>query len=161
MATYDRHDGSWRRYRRIVNGVALPADTVFVKADGVTRAPATSPEARLAMRPDGSVWPLYAAWDERWGALPHPIGYNDHKEQNEKSVGIEILSTGHRDPGGEHYTEAMYRALSQLVTDICRRYELPQAKGVVVGHEDVNPIARGMWDPNRGFDWSRVWAAAL
>jgi N-acetyl-anhydromuramyl-L-alanine amidase AmpD len=113
------------------------------------------------MRPDRSEWRDYRHFDARWGREQRvPIGYADERNPNAKSIGIEILSVGFDRPSAEHYTEAMYVSLARLVTDICERYGLPRIKGVVVGHEDVNPIARWMWDPNQGFDWSRVWAAA-
>jgi hypothetical protein len=158
---YDRGDGSWRRYRSHLSWASYPANAVYVRDDGITVVDKSSPEARLVTRADGSEWPEYALFDARWGRAQNvPIGYEDERDANLKSVGIEILSTGSDRASSEHYTEAMYLSLARLVTDICDRYGLPRTKGVVVGHEDVNPIARWMWDPNQGFDWSRVWASA-
>lgn len=50
----------------------------------------------------------------------------------------------------------MYASLEALVTDICARHGIPQRKGFVVGHGDVNPVQRYGWNPGQGLAWSRV-----
>lgn len=53
-------------------------------------------------------------------------------------------------------TPAMYATLRTLVQDLSQKYSIPIEEGRIVGHEDVNPIARFGWDPSAGFDWSRI-----
>lgn len=152
--------GDWRRtIAKIKPASRYPAGSVFLGADGASEVGRESPAARYVRTPDPAGWAEYAPFDARWGRILLPIGYLPARSGNARSIGIEIASYGAAAPSAEHYTEAMYRALATLVADICARYELPQAKGVVVGHEDVNPLTRAMWDPGLGFDWPRIWAA--
>jgi hypothetical protein len=158
QAMYER--GDWRRYTaRWKRFESYPPDTVFLAEDGATEVPRGSDAARYARSVDAAGWAEHALFDRRWGRQPLPIGYRSDKSGNARSIGIETVGYGSTEPGPSHYTEAMYVALARLVTDICTRYGLQQIKGVVVGHEDVNPITRGAWDPGQGFDWSRVWTA--
>ncbi|HEV8389112.1 MAG TPA: N-acetylmuramoyl-L-alanine amidase, partial [Dongiaceae bacterium] len=116
-------------------------------------------QATFVARPDRSEWPDYKYFRDRWGDDARPVNYEVSKRPNDYAVAIEILSVGAKTPSATAYTQAMYEALSDLVADICARHGIPQRKGRVVGHEDVNPVQRYGWDPNQGFDWSRVWTA--
>lgn len=95
---------------------------------------------------------------------------------NHRSVGIEIANQG---DGKEPFTEAQYRALSELVPDICAR--LTGGGGLVdvrskhgpmpgqtfmvsvMGHRDVACDKAGRFgrktDPADNFDWGRIRAA--
>lgn len=78
-------------------------------------------------------------------------------DPNNYSIGIETLGFGAKTNDPNIYTPAMYSALHTLVADLSQKYDIPMVKGRVVGHEDVNPVARFGWDPSAGFDWSRVY----
>lgn len=156
MALYDRPGTGWRKVRYNIDGLAFPPDTVWL--DDKLQPVQGRREAAFGARPDGSDWD-YGYFDTRWGAASGPVNYLTSKKPNAYSVGIEILSVGAASAKKTVYTDAMYAALTPLVTDICTRHGIPQTKGRVVGHEDVNPVQRWGWDPNQGFDWSKVWTA--
>jgi N-acetyl-anhydromuramyl-L-alanine amidase AmpD len=81
------------------------------------------------------------------GAL-HPGDYNAY------TFGIELAGgDGPHDPA---ISEGSYRGLDQLLTYLCAEYEIPRTSEFIIGHEDVNPIARWGWDPGRTFDWNRA-----
>jgi N-acetyl-anhydromuramyl-L-alanine amidase AmpD len=145
----------WRKYLMYFSWYNYPAGTKFV--DG-NRNPTTKANAVFAVRPGMAEWPDYDYFKTRWGSSATPINYATSKRPNAYSVGIELLSFGAKTASAAAYTPAMYASLKTLVTDICGRNNIPQAKGNVVGHEDVNPVQRWGWDPNKGFDWSVVWA---
>ena len=152
---YDATPSHWRRYLYCFDWYAYPAGSVFLDAhlhpvDG-------KDGADFVRRPDSSDWPDYDYFNARWGAAAGPLNYQTSKRPNAYSVGIEILSVGSKTPSDSKYSTAMYKSLRRLVTDICDRNGIPMQKGRVVGHEDVNPMQRWGWDPNQGFDWSKVW----
>ncbi|QRK08073.1 N-acetylmuramoyl-L-alanine amidase [Archangium violaceum] len=87
---------------------------------------------------------------------------------NDRSIGIEIVNPG---DGVTPFTEAQYKALAWLVSDIVRRLEwdcatfmygvtvdlIPTARGhrgYVLGHRDVAPGRKT--DPADNFDWTRI-----
>jgi len=152
---YDKPGTEWRKLLYHFDWATYPADTVWV--DGNLNPVHSRPEATFAMKPDGSEWGDYQYFKDRWGNAAGPLNYTVSKRPNDYGVAIEILSTGNKRPLASAYTEAMYATLANLVADICGRYGIPQQKGRVCGHEDVNPVQRYGWDPNQGFDWSRVW----
>ena len=147
-ATWQRclkHFGWYRKY---------PPDAVFV--DGDLHPVRDRSEATFVMRADGSRWPEFAYFDARWLGRDVPINFEVHPDPNDYSIGIETLGIGGRSPSEATYPAAMYQALARLVTDLGAKYGVPLTKGRIVGHEDVNPVARFGWDPAAGFDWSKV-----
>jgi N-acetyl-anhydromuramoyl-L-alanine amidase len=66
---------------------------------------------------------------------------------NDFSVGIELEGLE-----GRVFESAQYRALTQLLTALARRYPID----AVAGHEHVAPGRKH--DPGEGFDWRRVMA---
>lgn len=92
---------------------------------------------------------------------------------NDRSIGIELVNPG---DGVTPFTEAQYRALSELLPDVVRRlgakphevHTLPGPIGIdrlrdvrppppfvwVLGHRDVAPGRKT--DPADNFDWGRV-----
>ena len=155
MSLYDS-DRDWRTYLYYFSwDKSYPADAVYLNA---AYQPVAKKSAVFVARPDGAQWDRYAYFDTRWGAGSDPRNYAASKQPNTYSVGIEILSFGAKTPSPTAYSPAMYASLRKLVTDICTRHGIPQKKGNVVGHEDVNPVQRYGWDPNQGFDWNQVWA---
>lgn len=157
QAQYDKPGTGWRKLLYHFGWTSYPAGSVWL--DGNLYPVHSRPEATFVARPDGAEWDHYRYFQERWGEAAKPVNYEVSKRPNDYGIAIEILSVGHRTPSPSAYTEQMYVTLSALVSDICARHAIPQRKGRVVGHEDVNPVQRWGWDPNQGFDWSRVWAA--
>ncbi len=151
---YGQPPTTWRKFLFYFDWATYPNDSVFLGAD---LQPVKKANAVFVGRPDGSEWPDYAYFRNRWGDAAGPVNYAVDKRPNGYSVGIEMLSVGAKTPSPTVYTEAMYQSLNRLVADICARHQIPMQKGRVVGHEDVNPIQRYGWDPNQGFDWARVW----
>lgn len=65
---------------------------------------------------------------------------------NSSSIGIEVISMKRNGP-----TEAQYRALDELIKDICSRYNIRY----LVRHSDI-AIPLGRKDDPWGMDWKRV-----
>lgn len=109
---------------------------------------------------DSLPWPGYIWWRERWPSLNSPLDLPAGAAPNGSTVGVELLSSKRRLP--EVVTEAQYVAVAELAQDVAARYNFPMDAQHVIGHEDLNPIARcdkrGGWDPgiSRGFRWDRV-----
>jgi N-acetyl-anhydromuramyl-L-alanine amidase AmpD len=155
QAQYNKPGTGWRKLLYHFDWAKYPADTVWV--DGNLNPVHSRPEATFAMKPDGSEWTDYDYFKNRWGNAAGPLNYAVSKRPNDYGIAIEILSVGAKTASASAYTPAMYATLSALVTDICIRHGIPQEKGRVCGHEDVNPVQRYGWDPNQGFDWTQVW----
>lgn len=152
---YKKDDRTWRKYMRYFSWYrGYPSDAVYV--DSGLNPVADKSSAKLVMRADGSEWPEYAYFDARWPGRNQPIGFEQTTNPNNNSIGIEILSIGHKNQDPNHYTDAMYATTANLVDDICRRHGLSKEMGVVCGHEDVNPVERWGWDPNSGFEWAKI-----
>jgi len=99
-------------------------------------------------------------WLEEWAdfGLEHPLGLVGGRDPNINSISIEVVQWG----GQYCPTRTQYLACSRLIADCCERHELLCDPLHVIGHEDVNPWARGDagggWDPGarRGkprWDW--------
>ena len=157
MVQYDKAGNGWRKLLYHYDWATYPAESIWL--DGKLKQVASRPEATFVGRPNGSEWPDYKYFRERWGEDAKPVNYDVSKRPNDYGIGIEILSIGAKKPSATAYTDKMYVTLAALVTDICTRHNIPQIKGRIVGHEDVNPVQRYGWDPNQGFDWSRVWTS--
>ncbi len=162
---YDRGDGTWRRYKRYMewadrdnaSGKWYGRDALYLDADERLLSLSERRTAAYVMRPDRSPWPDYAYFDRQWGPESSPVGYGRRRNNpNHDSIGIEVLSFGSRQRGGQQYPDAMYETLAALVTDICRRHAIALRRDTVCGHEDVNPVERWGWDPNSGFEWNRI-----
>lgn len=156
LALYAQGPQAWRKYLFYFGWTSYPAGSVFV--DENLQPVEGGRVATFVRRADGADWPHYAYFDQRWSAAAMPVNYATSKAPNAYSVGIEILSVGAAKASDKAYTPEMYTSLRTLVTDICGRQGIPMQKGRVVGHEDVNPVQRYGWDPNQGFDWTKVWA---
>ena len=57
------------------------------------------------------------------------------------------------------YTEEQYESLAKLINALCEDLNIERERKFIVGHEDVDPIARGNkktgWDPGH-FDWDKL-----
>lgn len=156
-ALYDRNDGSWRRFKRYFGWATYPLNAVYLDENMDLLGSRERDRARLVMPSGAGEWEDYHWFDQTWGRLPMPVGYGPgHRDPNNESIGIEILSFGSVQADPDVYTSAMYTTLSGLVGDICQRHAIPRTREFVCGHEDVNPVERWGWDPNRGFEWDRI-----
>lgn len=90
---------------------------------------------------------------------------------NAYSIGIELLGIGTceemgiymteqeyaaLDPSLAGFTDAQYKALSGLVSDLCSRYGIPADRSHIIGHEEYSQTK---WDPGALFDWDRLMKA--
>ena len=156
-ALYDRNDGSWRGFKRYFSWSSYPPDAVFLDENMELLGSRERDRAKLVMPGGAGEWPDYQWFDQTWGRASVPLGYAaGNRDPNNASIGIEVLSYGSVQADPEVYTSAMYTTLSGLVGDICQRYAIPRTREFICGHEDVNPVERWGWDPNRGFEWDRV-----
>lgn len=168
---YVRGDGSWRKYKRFFAWAEAQnaeqkfkwygRDAVYLGTDGLSLPLSQRGSAILVQQADGSDWPDYAYFDEKWGRRDMPIGFSGQGHNpNSDSIGIEILSWGGVRRNPDRYSPDMYRTLGNLARSLCERHGLPVSPETVCGHEDVNPVERWGWDPNRGFEWDRLFALA-
>ena len=95
-------------------------------------------------------------WDMVYPGYDKPFNYLINPYPNNYSIGIELV-------GGTFYTEEDYTyrsaqidGLVKLLKDLIRKYSIPVTREFLVGHEDVNPIARFRWDPGPGFNWDDI-----
>lgn len=157
QAQYDKVGLGWRKLLYHFEWDTYPPGSIWLNEK--LKPVQGRREATFVAQPDGSDWARYDYFKERWGAGAGPVNYAHSKRPNDYAIAIEILSFGAPKASAQAYTPAMYDALEALVDDICNRHAIPQSKGHVVGHEDVNPVQRYGWDPAQGFNWSRVWKA--
>ena len=113
-------------------------------------------EASFVKKPDTSNWEHYNYFKERWPNRVLPINFEVDSDPNNYSIGIECLSLGAKTPDSKVYTDKMYNSLNRLIDNLCEKYMIPRSREFIVGHEDVNPLARFGWDPNSGFEWNRL-----
>eukprot|EP01016_Furgasonia_blochmanni_P016916 TRINITY_DN19887_c0_g1_i1.p1 TRINITY_DN19887_c0_g1~~TRINITY_DN19887_c0_g1_i1.p1 ORF type:complete len:327 (+),score=48.39 TRINITY_DN19887_c0_g1_i1:169-1149(+) len=108
------------------------------------------------------------AWHAGQGDLPYPPHY--HNNMNHHSIGIEMLGISTfndmkifmdkaaydqidiKDIG---YTDAQYEAVTWLVHDISKRYNIPFDRCQYIGHDEWAGRQRRT-DPGEIFDWTRV-----
>jgi hypothetical protein len=152
---YRKGVARWTKYLKYFNWYkGYPSDAVYVDSD--LKPVWDQTEAVFVARADGSPWSQYTYFLSRWPGNDVPINFEHDSDPNNFSIGIETLGFGSKNNDPAVYTPAMYASLRTLVLDLSQKYGIPLEKGRVVGHEDVNPIARFGWDPSGGFDWSRV-----
>ncbi len=154
---YRKRSDKWKRYLKYFDWYkGYPPDAVYVDAD--LKPVWDKTEAFFVMRADGREWDEYNYFSERWGSEEKfPVNFASDNDPNNYSIGIEIMGLGSRISDGTVYTAAMYSTLKNLIKDLSGKYSIPIEKGFVIGHEDVNPLVRFGWDPNQGFDWSKIY----
>lgn len=145
----------WSRYVKYFSWYKkYPVGAVFV--DGDLNPVWGRTEAVFVLRRDRGRWDEYDYFRQRWGEDAQPVNFEVDPDPNNYSIGIELVGFGSKTPDDDVYTEAMYETLSRLIEDLSERHGIPMEKRRIVGHEDVNPVARFGWDPNQGFDWRKV-----
>lgn len=125
-------DGTWRRYVR-------GKGDVYTKQD--------------------QDYSGYETWDARWGfSARSPQDLITGARPNARSIGIECLASHHIPP--ECFTDAQYESLAAYLRTQAARYGIPLNRQHVLGHYDVNPLARcnrnGDTDPGGNFNWQRL-----
>lgn len=131
-----------------------PENAVYVDAD--LRDVWDVSEASFVREAGNTNWKDYDYFKERWPDKVLPINFEVDADPNNYSIGIECLSYGAKTPDRSVYADQMYDSLNSLVDNLCGKYDISRRREFVVGHEDVNPLARFGWDPNSGFEWDRV-----
>ena len=106
------------------------------------------------------------AWHAGVGEWLGDPGYTNN--MNEYAIGIELAAIGAETdmekylPDGEYetldpaligFTDAQYDALTALTADLCARYDIPQDREHIIGHDAYSPEKH---DPGELFDWSRI-----
>ena len=106
------------------------------------------------------------AWHAGYGKLGEKELFQNNL--NRFTIGIELMGIGSQEdmsiylheeeynalnPDFIGYTDAQYTALKSLVTDICRRNEIPMDREHIIGHDEFSPTKN---DPGELFDWSRL-----
>lgn len=133
---------------------AYPKDAVYLDED--TKPVWDKTEAVFVSTSDGTMWPDFTYFLERWPDFDTPVNFDIDPDPNNYSIGIECLSIGAKTKDKTAYSDEMYETLCSLIKNLSGKYGIPRTKGRIVGHEDVNPIGRFGWDPNSGFDWTVV-----
>ena len=108
----------------------------------------------------------HSAWHSGVGTYNNDEKYTN--KMNKYSVGIEIVGIGSKNDMAQYledyeydaldsslvgFTDAQYETLKLLVTDICKRNNIPFDREHVIGHEEYNG---NKTDPGELFDWDRV-----
>ena len=68
---------------------------------------------------------------------------------NSRSIGIDLQA-----PTDGTVTSAQFASLNRLISDICRRRNIPKDDAHIIGHRQVAKGHHG--DPERGFVWTNV-----
>lgn len=153
---YRKGAATWQRYLRYFSWFkGYPKDAVYLGGD--LNPVWDKTEAVFVAQASGAPWPHYSYFTTRWPSLDMPINFDIDPDPNNYSIGIETLGVGATTADPAVYPSAMYSSLRTLVMDLSKRYKIPMKKGRIVGHEDVNPVARFGWDPAPGFDWASVY----
>ena len=152
---YRKGFGRWSGYLKYFSWYeAYPKDVVYL--DGDAKPVWDKTEAVFVARSDGTSWPDFVYFRERWPDAETPVNFDTDSDPNNYSIGIECLSIGARIKDKIAYSDEMYDALYSLTKNLSDKYGIPRTKARIVGHEDVNPIGRFGWDPNSGFDWTVI-----
>lgn len=153
---YRKGAAHWTRYLKYFSWYkGYPTGSIYVNGD--LQPVWDKTEAVFVARADGQPWPEYNYFLSRWEHRDLPINFESDSDPNNYSIGIETLGFGAKTPDKDVYTAEMYASLRALVSDLSVKYGIPMEKGRIVGHEDVNPLARFGWDPSSGFDWQRIY----
>ena len=152
---YKRANLQWLNYLWYFNWYkGYPDDAIYVDED--LKNVWDTDEAAFVKKADHSNWEQYNYFKERWPDKKVPVNFEIDSNPNNYSIGIECLSYGSKKPNSSVYTDQMYNSLDKLIDNLCGKYDILRSKENIVGHEDVNPLARFGWDPNSGFEWDRI-----
>jgi len=99
----------------------------------------------LFINRQGKITQYVSFLDRAWHA--GRSSYNDHKECNDYSIGIELEGSD-----DSEYTIEQYTSLKEVVTLLKKTY--PAIGNNIAGHNEVAPTRKT--DPGRYFDWSWI-----
>ncbi len=138
---------------------------------GITQIQAAAYRAGFASW--AGIYSGYVTWATRWSFGPSaltgtdstprtrnlasPLNLISGASPNRASIGIELRAPVHMH---EDFTNEQYSSLIALLLDQGTKYLITLCRDTILGHYDVNPIARcndnGDRDPGHIFDWDRV-----
>ncbi len=139
---------NWNERKRGVNMVVLHYTGMQSADEALTRMcdPAAEVSAHYMIDEDGQVTQLVPEEKRAWHA--GKSYWRGETDVNSASVGIELVNPGH-EFGYRPFADAQMDALVPLLSDICKRHDVPRAN--VVGHSDIAPARKQ--DPGEMFDW--------
>ncbi|MCP3103122.1 N-acetylmuramoyl-L-alanine amidase [Myxococcus sp. K15C18031901] len=114
------------------------------------RNPKSEVSAHYMVDRDGKIYQLVGDDKRAWHAGKSEL-HGVPTDVNARSIGIEIVNDG---SGKTAFTEAQYKALTQLTGYLMQKYDVP-AKNLV-GHADVAVPKGRKNDPAPNFDWNRL-----
>jgi len=114
------------------------------------RNPKAEVSAHYMVDRDGKIYQLVNDSKRAWHAGKSEL-HGVPTDVNSRSIGIEIVNDG---GGKTPYTDAQYKALTQLVGYLKQEYKVPMNN--LVGHKDVAVPKGRKNDPSANFDWNRL-----
>ena len=114
------------------------------------RNPKSEVSAHYMLDRDGKIYQLVGDSKRAWHAGKGEL-HGVPTDVNSRSIGIEIVNDG---SGKTPFTDAQYKALTQLVGYLKQEYKVPGNN--IVGHKDVAVPKGRKSDPAANFDWSRL-----
>ncbi|RYZ39354.1 MAG: N-acetylmuramoyl-L-alanine amidase [Myxococcaceae bacterium] len=114
------------------------------------RDPASKVSANYMLDTDGKIYQLVGDDKRAWHAGKAEL-HGVPTDVNARSIGIEIVNDG---SGKTAFTDAQYKALTQLVGYLKQEYKVPANN--IVGHKDVAVPKGRKDDPAANFDWARL-----
>lgn len=114
------------------------------------RNPDSQVSAHYVLDRDGKIYQLVGDTKRAWHAGKAEL-HGVPTDVNARSIGIEIVNDG---SGKTAFTEAQYKALTQLVGYLKQEYKVPADN--IVGHKDVAVPKGRKDDPAANFDWKRL-----
>jgi N-acetyl-anhydromuramyl-L-alanine amidase AmpD len=95
-------------------------------------------------------------WNEVYPDKDKPFNYKINMYPNNYSIGIELVGGTFTNADDYKRRSTQIDALIMLLKNLTQKHGVIPDREHIVGHEDVNPIARFHWDPGPGFDWKDV-----
>ncbi|NMO19194.1 N-acetylmuramoyl-L-alanine amidase [Pyxidicoccus fallax] len=114
------------------------------------RNPKSQVSAHYMVDRDGKIYQLVNDQKRAWHAGNSAL-HGVPTDMNSRSIGIEIVNAG---DGKTPFTEAQYKALTQLTGYLKQQYDVPMKN--IVGHADVAVPKGRKNDPAPNFDWNRL-----
>ncbi|RKH52408.1 peptidoglycan recognition protein family protein [Corallococcus llansteffanensis] len=114
------------------------------------RNPQSKVSANYMLDTDGKIYQLVGDEKRAWHAGKAEL-HGVPTDVNARSIGIEIVNDG---SGKTAFTDAQYKALTQLVGYLKQEYKVPANN--ILGHKDVAVPKGRKDDPAANFDWNRL-----
>ncbi|MFE8595776.1 peptidoglycan recognition protein family protein [Archangium violaceum] len=114
------------------------------------RNPKSQVSAHYMVDRDGKIYQLVGDQKRAWHAGQGEL-HGVPTDVNGRSIGIELVNDG---SGKTPFTDAQYKALTQLTGYLKQEYKVPMKN--IVGHADVAVPKGRKNDPAPNFDWNRL-----